>query len=233
MIKQFMKILLVFSLFSVIYAEEQRENYDSILFEGLDSYNAKNYNKAMSNFSHLFKINQENKVVIRYLLLSCLKTEVGLIDSLYKKYVSLVGKDLHLECEIGRYYLRENKFPMARDVVRRVLRKNSDYIEAYVVMGDIYSQAAYNRINKREGRVDWDEKLVFELAYSEYIKAIDDSTYSREAMLKIAKFAKFLSRGELSIFNPGPHKPERVEEYKWINKGVYWDPSYFRKRYIP
>ncbi len=74
---------------------------------------------------------------------------------------------------VGRTYLELGQLKNARNWARRCERSFPEYGKGYILMANVYEEAV-NQCASAEG-LDFDDKLVYELAYNEYDKVSDGS----------------------------------------------------------
>lgn len=100
----------------------------------------------------------------------------------YKEILRIDPKNVSVLCSIARDYLSLNNFSMAQAQVIQAKRVDPNNGEPYMVMADIYINAAEYCSNKRgENKYNYDDKLVFEKAVDELKKAERDPNYRASA----------------------------------------------------
>lgn len=119
-------------------------------------------------------------------------------------------------CEIGTCLKSLKKFRQARESVRQALKLDNGYGYAYLVLGEIYEAAAENCMNEgRRTAATFDDKLVYQLAYDQYVKASEDPT-SRAFAARRMEYVKQLTPTKEDLFmNKGKTKA-RDACYAWI-----------------
>lgn len=158
------------------------------------------------------------------------------IISVFLNIIKINGQvseeDYESLCIKAEALIKTSNYSEARDIIRRIQSQDSTYSRSYIIMGDIYAHAAIHRINSKEdGRLTFDDVIVFEMAYEEYEKAIQDSLYYNIVNKRIRDISKYLPDGSDFIWIAEPVSP-RVVDYSWIRKKIVHKNNYQKAPYI-
>lgn len=137
--------------------------------------------------------------------------------STYKEIIKIDPKNVSVLCSIARGYLSLSNFSMAQAQIIQAKRIDPNNGEPYMVMADIYINAAEYCSNKRgENKYNYDDKLVFEKAVEELKKAERDPNYRAAASTRRNGLKDFVRTKE-DIFMVGR---ENIKDddgcYSWI-----------------
>lgn len=137
--------------------------------------------------------------------------------STYKEILKIDPKNVGVLCSIARGYLRLNNFSLAQAQVNQAKRIDPNNGESYMVMADIYINAAEFCSNKRgENKYNYDDKLVFEKAVEELKKAERDPNYRSAASTRRNGLKDFVRTKE-DIFMVGRENLKNEDGcYSWI-----------------
>ncbi len=134
-----------------------------------------------------------------------------------KKVIEINPESLKDMVNVGRNYLNLKKWVEARGWAKRALAKDSDYGSAWVLMGDIY----FNAADLASGdSPKYNDKLVFTIAYGLYRRAATSSDIEArsdgERGLRILKGGELIPSREERFMNRSKTRPIG-DLYKWIN----------------
>jgi len=133
----------------------------------------------------------------------------------YNSIIKLEPRNTRILCNIATVYRMIKDFQTAKRYVKRALSIDPKFAYAHMVMAEIYESSAEECINKREGKVTFDDKLVYEKAYKEYRKILNDLEYGDKARARMEAIKGLLPTKEDRFFNPGKEEPTDPC-YKWI-----------------
>jgi tetratricopeptide (TPR) repeat protein len=119
-------------------------------------------------------------------------------------------------CEIGSCLKSLGRFRDARVSVDKALKIDSEYYYAYIVRGEIY-EATADKCMQAEGRnsPDWDDKLIYQLAYDQYEKAKADPALKNLADRKLDYVKQLIPTAEDRFMHKSDAKA-KVACYQWI-----------------
>ncbi|MEJ2052606.1 MAG: hypothetical protein P8X42_01685 [Calditrichaceae bacterium] len=126
-------------------------------------------------------------------------SDYGSAISDLKKALEFTPKDVDIMLRMAQDYKLAHNFGNAKYWVNRALNTRPGYGLAYITMGEIYETAVNYCLDQRGGKVDYDDKLVYELAWKEYEKAKRDPAFRGRANTK----QKFVE----------PLKPSKEDEF--------------------
>ncbi|RMF64961.1 MAG: hypothetical protein D6743_08625 [Calditrichaeota bacterium] len=118
-------------------------------------------------------------------------------------------------CGISRAYKDLGNYVTARSYARRALRTNSAYGLGWIALGEVYEASAESCVEKKKGKVEFNDKLVYELAAIQYRKALKDPEFSQEAERHLGYLQAVLPTKEDKFMHKGQKKPVGPC-YAWI-----------------
>lgn len=105
----------------------------------------------------------------------------------YKKILKLQPEDKKNMCNLALSYRSLKQFSTAMQYANRALAIDPDYGLAYLTRGMIYEAAADYCVEQNpKQKILFDDKLVYKMAFDEYVKAKSDLNWSRDASNRIA-----------------------------------------------
>ncbi len=196
---------------------EQSPNDVTLMLQLGKAYSSQgNYKKARDMYLRVLKLEPENRTALALLGYVYMNLEdYNNAIATYKKLMKLEPKNTEVLCNIASAYRMKGEFRVARSYVRRAISINPRYGLAHITMGQIYESSAEKCINKKNGKVDFDDKLVYEKAYYEYKKALKDPEFADKAQRRMDAIATMLPTKEDRFFNKGKKEPTS-SCYKWI-----------------
>lgn len=199
-------------------ALQQDPNNVNLLFElGKDYFEKlEDYDKAAEKFRKLVHLRPDDINAWEYLGESYQRLEKysDAIDA-FKKVVEKEPDNKKAFVEISRSYRGLNNFSAARTYARKALAIDNRYGLAWIALGEAYEASAERCVNKKSGKIDFNDKLVYELAYTQYKKAANDLEFKSEAERKMGYLQPVLPTTEDKFMNKGQDKP-KGDCYGWI-----------------
>jgi tetratricopeptide (TPR) repeat protein len=136
-----------------------------------------------------------------------------------KKVVELEPESLDDIVAVGGYYLGLKSWTQARSWAQKALAKDGNCGAAWVLMGDIY----FNAADKASGdSPKFNDKLVFVIAYGLYQKAVNsndaEARSNGDRGMRILKGGGLVPTNEERFMNKTKTKPSG-DAYSWIDSG--------------
>jgi len=135
------------------------------------------------------------------------------IEVLKKKLDLIGGNDPKTLCDIADSYNVLKMFSTVRNFALRAARQ--DYGMAYIRIGEAYELCAESAVSKRGGKIRFDDKLIYALAYEQYQKASNYPDVSSIAQRKMRALENYIPTKEDRFMNPDK-KRATSPEYDWI-----------------
>ena len=135
----------------------------------------------------------------------------------YKKALKLKPNDPDIMLKIADNYRSINEFAKAKLWVYKALKAKPGYGLAHIMMGSIYETAVpYCQEKSKRKNTSYEDKLVYQKAYYEYIKAAKDPAFRSMAKKKQEIIKPFIPTKEDQFM----HKHDKIKSpcYQWINK---------------
>jgi tetratricopeptide (TPR) repeat protein len=111
-------------------------------------------------------------------------------------------------------YRELGDFPAARRMANKALAADAEYGAAHLALGLLYESCAEKCVAKK-GKSEFDDKLVYELAYRQYEKALQDAEARAEARQHLNFLAALIPQTEDRFMNKGKDKAAG-SCYQWI-----------------
>jgi tetratricopeptide (TPR) repeat protein len=132
----------------------------------------------------------------------------------YGQIVAAKADDKKVLVKIADCYRELGDFSAARRFANKALVVDAQYGAAYFALGQVYETCA-GKCVAQKGKAEFDDKLVFELAYFQYEKALQDLATRTEARQRLNfleasipnKEDRFMNRGKTKAAGPC---------YQWI-----------------
>jgi tetratricopeptide (TPR) repeat protein len=136
--------------------------------------------------------------------------------STYEKLLGIDPDNAKILCEMATCYRELEQFSTARRIARRALAVDPNFGLAHIVIGETYEAAVDNCIASREEQqTKFDDKLVNQLAYEEYQKALNDPRYAVSARRHMNYIKDFIPTKEDRFMHPDLEQA-RFDCYQWI-----------------
>jgi len=135
--------------------------------------------------------------------------------STYKKILGIQINDKKNLCNLAMSYSGAEQYTTALTQVQKALSIDPGYGLAYLTKGMIYENAADKCVAKRDGKISFDDKLVYKMAYDEYQKAKKDMQWKFDANKRIEYVELSIPKREDYFMHKNQTKP-RGECYNWI-----------------
>jgi len=100
--------------------------------------------------------------------------------------------------------------------IRKALAIDSKYGLAYLSRGIVYEASADKCVSKRGEKVTFDDKLVYKMAYDEYVKAKRDLEWKPDAERRM-KYLETLIPTREDYFMHKNQKSPQSSCYEWID----------------
>jgi len=193
------------------------QNTENLFNLGREYFNVAEYEKAVTNFEALLSLKPNDTQAMSYLASSL--QNIGNYKraiNIYKEILKIEPQNKKIYTDIATCYKEIKQFSTARSYANKALKIDSNYGLAYIVRGEIY-EAAVDECMRQTGKdmADFDDKLVYELAYNEYKKATKDLQFKDTAQALLNYLKDFIPKKEDRFFHKGQTKP-RKKCYSWI-----------------
>lgn len=128
---------------------------------------------------------------------------------------ALAAQDLTLLVQAAACHRGLRQYAAARSCAQQALQRRADYGSALLVLGEIYEACARECV-RAKGRVEFDDKLVFQLAYEAYDQAQQDAATRTEVKQRMAALASLLPGSEDYFMNKN-HGQATGPCYAWLH----------------
>ena len=192
------------------------QNTENLFNLGKEYFNGDDFDNAIVNFNALLKLKPSDVSAISYLGASY-QNSGKFKDAItaYKKAIDIQPDNKKLHTDVATCYKELGSFSTARNFANKALRIDSKYGLANIVRGEIYEAAVEKCMaNRGKDAPEFDDKLIFELAYKEYQKATNDLQYKDLATGKLRYVKEYIPKKEDRFFHK--HTQAKLKCYKWI-----------------
>lgn len=178
-------------------------------------HSAAKFDSAIVNFKIVIKNQPDNIDALELLADSyqSINKFTQAID-IYKTIIDKNSDDKKNLCNLASAYTSLGRYTTARSTVNRALRIDNQYGLAYLTLGKIYETAADRNIRKNDGKTSYDDKLVYKIAYDQYVKAKKDLAYKRDAENRIQALKPVIPSTEDGFLHD--YDTPKNEVYDWI-----------------
>lgn len=177
----------------------------------------KDYPKAETEFREYLKLEPNDEIGREYLAASF--QNQNKFDAAINVYLTILQTDtLHIKslCEIAYCLKKLEKFDKARDYVMQARKIDSGYGLSYLILGEIYQQVAENCQKERERLLpDWEDRLIYQMAYDQYNIASQDTLFKSIAESKLQTVKRFIPTKEDWFMHPNDTQA-KLKCYEWI-----------------
>ncbi|MDZ7361007.1 MAG: tetratricopeptide repeat protein [candidate division KSB1 bacterium] len=132
----------------------------------------------------------------------------------FGKIIAARPQEKKVLVKISDSYRALGDFAAARRFANKALAVDHNFGAAYLALGRIYEDCADQCVAKK-GKTEFDDKLVYELAYFQYEKALQDAETRAEARQQLNFLAASIPQKEDRFMNKGRDKATGPC-YQWI-----------------
>ncbi len=133
----------------------------------------------------------------------------------FKGILEMQPDNKKMMAEISRCYKDLGRFVSARSYANKALAVDRAYGLGWIALGEAYEASAERCINQKDSKVDFNDKLVYELASAQYKKALSDLEFRQDAERHLSFLQGVLPTQEDKFMHKNQKKAEG-ECYKWI-----------------
>ena len=190
-------------------------NNTKLLYDlGKAYYQNQEWEKALEKFQKLSQLKPNDAGVLMYIgnTYEQLEQWRNAIKA-YEKVLKLDPQNKRALVEIANCYKNLGQFARARSYVRRALKIDPNYGLAHLTLGEIYMSAADKCSEGR--KITFDDKLIYKMAYNEFLKAKNDPEASNYAQRDIEYVTPLIPTKEDYFMHPD-QKKATSDCYKWI-----------------
>ena len=118
-------------------------------------------------------------------------------------------------CNLAMCNTSLGRYTTAMRQVQQVIRMDRNYGLAYLTRGMVFEASADRCVEKNDSKVTFDDKLVYKLAYDEYMRAKQDLEWKNDAERRIRYLETLIPTRE-DLFMHKDQTTARGECYEWI-----------------
>lgn len=201
---------------------EQDPKNSQVRFElGKMYFDRGEYEKAIERFNEYLALSPGDVAAIEYVGSGYQRLEkYNEAIAEFQKIFDVQPQNKKVLAEMSRCYRGLGNFTTARTYASRVLNIDNTYGLAWIALGEVYEASADRCVKPKSGKVDYDDKLVYELAYQQYRNAFVDAGYRREAENKCNYLLPVAPSIE-DVFMHTKQKRPSNECYQWISDAEF------------
>ncbi|MBN2417426.1 tetratricopeptide repeat protein [bacterium] len=145
-------------------------------------YNEAQYDNAIEQLEFIISIDADDVVSLEKLA-DCHKVLKQYDEAvvIYNRLIKLNPQDKKNMCQLALVYVDLGRYTQALRQADKALSIDRNYGLAYLTKGIVYETAAQKCIEKKSGKIDYSDKLVFQMAYDEFEKAQNDLSQRQDA----------------------------------------------------
>ena len=197
--------------------EQDPENPKHMFGLGKQYFSREMFAEAEPEFiAYLVKRPEDN--IVREYLASSLQNQDKYAKAI-EVYKSVLENDSNSKkslCEIGSCLKNLNRFSEARNYTRKALAIDRSYGYAYIVRGEIYEMNVdYCMTKANRSLNNFDDKLIYRLAYDQFKKAAADPAFRDIAERKMSYVKPMIPTKEDAFLHSGVTKA-KAACYRWI-----------------
>ncbi|MDZ7332659.1 MAG: tetratricopeptide repeat protein [candidate division KSB1 bacterium] len=194
-------------------------NAENLFNLGREYFNLGDFNNAILNLELMLKLKPNDVTAMEYLGNALQnRGDFRRAINVYNEILKLKSDNIKVMCDMATSYRELGQFPTARNYARQALSIDPKYGLARIVIGEIYESAAEKCYTARGKKMpEFDDKLIYDLAYQEYSKAAQDPQFRDLAERKMNYVSQSRPTKEDLFFHKGQTKP-KDPCYDWIYK---------------
>jgi len=135
--------------------------------------------------------------------------------TVYNRILKVNPKDIKNMCNLAGCYTALGRYTQALRQTSQALRIDPNYGLAFLTKGLVYEAAAEKCVDKRGGEIKYDDRLVYQMAYDQFLLAKKDFSWKQDAERHLAYLQDLIPSKQLKFMHKGQTMPED-ECYRWI-----------------
>jgi len=194
-------------------------NTENLFNLGKEYFNNGDYDNAVVNLEQLLKLKPGDATAMEFLGNALQnRSDFRRAINVYNEIMKLQPQNKKILCDIATCYNELGQYQTARNNARQALAIDSKYGLAHIVIGEIYEAQVEKCYTARGKKLpEFDDKLVYDLAYQDYVKAAQDLQFKDLAERKMSYIKDFRPTKEDLFFHKGQTRP-KDPCYDWIYK---------------
>ncbi len=176
-----------------------------------------NYEKAIELFQEFLSLSPNDVSAMDFIANSYTNLENhGKAIEQYKQILDVQPDNKRVMALISRSYKDIRQFSSARAYARRALNVDNKFGLGWIALGEAYEASAEKCVDKKDGKVDFNDKLMYEKAAEQYRRAMSDLQYRQDAERHLSFLQGVVPTKEDKFMHKGETEPTG-ECYNWIN----------------
>jgi tetratricopeptide (TPR) repeat protein len=135
--------------------------------------------------------------------------------AIYNRILESNPDDKKNLCNLAMCYTSLGRFTTAMREVGKALRIDANYGLAYITRGMVYEASAERCVSQKGGKIAFDDKLVYKMAYDNYERAKRDIEWKTDADRRLSYLSTLIPTREDLFMHQNKTTP-RGECYQWI-----------------
>lgn len=145
-------------------------------------FKSSQFEKAIEQFQFIVSKDPKNISALEYLGESYQQVDkFSKAVEIYKNILSFDPNNKKNRCNLAMALAATGRYASAIKEAKTVIRNNPDYGLGYIAMGVVYETCAEKCVKQKGGKITWDDKLVYKLAYDSFVKAKKDLSVKQDA----------------------------------------------------
>ena len=197
-------------------AEDEPEN-SQIRFElGKTFFDREEYETSMKYFGEFVSLVPNDVGAMDFIGTSLIRLE-RYNDAVteYKKILDVDPQNKKVMTDISSCYKDLQNFRAARTYAKKATAVDPGYGLGWIALGEVYEACADAYVDQKDGKVEFDDKLVYRLAYTQYRRARKDLQFAGDADRHIGFVKGVLPTKEDEFMNKDQTKA-KTACYTWI-----------------
>lgn len=175
------------------------------------------YEKSIELFNEFLTLSPDDAVAMKYIVDSYNNLERyndAIVQS--KKILKDQPSNKEVMVDISRSYKELGRFSSARLYANKALAVDRSFGLGWIALGEAYEASAEHCVGQKDGKVEFTDKLVYEIAANHYRKAKRDLAYRQEAERHLSFVQAVLPTKDDKFMHKNESKPTG-ECYDWLN----------------
>ncbi len=195
----------------------QQADNSQVRFDlGKAYFDQEQYAKSLEMFNEFLTLSPNDIGAMEYIAKANLKlgkTRAAIRE--FKKILALEKDNKQVIAEISRSYKELGSFSQARSYANKALALDKSYGLGWIALGEAYEASAEKCVAAKGGKVDFNDKLVYEIAAGKYRQAKKDLAFRQDAMRHLNYLEGVLPSKEDKFMHKDQKKPQG-KCYSWF-----------------
>ena len=179
-------------------------------------FKSSQFEKAIEQYNVIIGKDPQNISALEYMG-ECYQQidKYSLAVDTYRKILSFDPENKKNRCNLAMSLAAVGKYSSAMREAKKIISADSNYGLGYIAQGIVFETSAEKCVKNNGGKITWDDKLVYKMAYDSFVKAKKDLSTKQDAENHLGYLATVIPTKE-DYFMHKTQKYPKSSCYSWI-----------------